>query len=156
MKKPPCRSVVVVDIYDTMIAKGCEYMIDNDFSTIQLRFRERWMLRYMKWLRKQVPATSLSNSTDSLRMAGFIREVPTDKKDAFNAPIGSGKYEITDRYIRYCIYRRDKFMQSSVWPAIVSGVVSLIVSFLIAKYVTQRTIEQEIARQLAEALTKMQ
>lgn len=131
-------------------------MIDNDFSGIQLRFKEHWKLRYMRWLHKRVPADFFPDSLTDLKVVGFIREIPANKRDPFNAPIGSGEYKITDRYIRYCIYRRDRFLHGSVWPAILSGIVSLLVSCLVAGFVTQHTIEQEVARQLTEVLTKLQ
>ena len=130
-------------------------MIENDFSKIQLRFMEWLKLRFLKCFLKHVSANYFSGSLDDLRRIDFVRELPSGETDPFNAPVGSGKYEITDRYIRYCIYRRDRFTHGSVWPAVISGIVSLLVSYIIARCVTQRSIEQEVARQLAEALTKL-
>lgn len=130
-------------------------MIENDFSNIHLTNKERRLLWYMRYFRKYYTRQKLKDSCDDLLQAEFIREIPSNRLDGFNHPIGTGKYSITDRYIRYCLYRRDQFLSGSVWPAILSGLVSLLVSFLIAKYVTQRSIEQEVARQLAEALTNL-
>ena len=35
-------------------------------------------------------------------------------------------YDLTDRYFRYCIYRREKFLDSKIWPIIISVITSVI------------------------------
>lgn len=39
-------------------------------------------------------------------------------------------FSLTEKYWRYCAYRRDCFFNGSIWPSVISGIVSLIVSVL--------------------------
>lgn len=50
-------------------------------------------------------------------------------------PLFDGTYSLTDTYFRYCIRRRRRFFEGSVWPCILSGVVSVIAAYITARYI---------------------
>ena len=39
-------------------------------------------------------------------------------------------HSLTDRYYRYCVYRRRKFFDSKVWPLVISVLASIITSII--------------------------
>lgn len=51
--------------------------------------------------------------------------------DENGSPIPTGTFSLTDKYIRFRIYRREKFFHSMPsWLAVVISIISLIVSVL--------------------------
>ena len=61
----------------------------------------------------------------------FIARNYTGKADGNGYPIPTGTFSLTDKYIRFRIYRREKFFHSMPsWLAVVISIISLIVSVL--------------------------
>ena len=102
-----------------------------DLDKIELLPPERRRLFAMRF-RKRVKAAFLGAYLQHLSEIDFVRQNHTGEVDAFHAPIFDGTYSLTDTYFRYCIRRRRKFFEGSVWPCILSGVVSLIVSLIVS------------------------
>lgn len=109
-----------------------------DLDKIELMPKERRRLFAVRF-RRRVKEAFFGEYLRHLYEIEFIRKNHTDEVDAFRAPIFDGTVSLTDTYFRYCIRRRRKFLEGSVWPCILSGVVSLIVS-LITAYITARYI----------------
>lgn len=118
--------------------------MNNDFSNVNLYFRERLKLFYVRF-HKYVDAEFLGKSLRGLERIKFIQShydfVDTlairDEKRTV--------YSLTDHYFRYCVYRRRKFFDSKLWPFIISIVASVITS-LITAYITSNITVQSIIR----------
>lgn len=71
---------------------------------------------------------------ENLRFFGLIREDPSGEVDAFREPIGAGTYCVSDFYLVYEEYLKDKrrdIMLSSLWlPIIVSIITTLVINAL--------------------------
>lgn len=71
---------------------------------------------------------------ENLRFFGLIREDPSGEVDAFHEPIGAGTYAVSDFYLVYEEYMKDKrrnMMLSSLWmPIVVSIITNLAVDVL--------------------------
>lgn len=104
-------------------------MIDYEFSNVVLRPREKWMLFRMRF-RRDVPKVFLGDQYERLRRAGMISAKSSGVRDSFGGFKPLDRHNLTDKYYRYCAYRRDRFFHGSVWPCIISAGVSLIVSLL--------------------------
>ena len=109
-----------------------------DLDKIELMPPERRRLFAMRF-KKRVKAAFLGSYLQRLYEIDFIRRNHSEERDDFGAPLFDGTYSLTDTYFRYCIRRRRRFFEGSVWPCILSGVVSLIVSLIVA-YITARYI----------------
>lgn len=42
-------------------------------------------------------------------------------------------FSLTEKYFRYCAYRRNKFFDNKLWPLIISVVASVITSLITAQ-----------------------
>ena len=108
-------------------------MIENDFTNYQVSFPERIRLFALRFI-KSAPVQFFGKYFDNLYNCGFIEAVLNKNLDVFPfLPYGDGKYSLTEKYLRYCIYRREKFFESATWSAIVSTVVSIITSIITVK-----------------------
>lgn len=106
----------------------------DDFSKIHLYFSERFKLFCMRF-KKQVTGDFLEPSLQQLLGYKFIAshyEFTDTLKTVERKPT---LYSLTDRYFRYCQYRRDKFFDSKVWPFIISVAASVVTSVIVA-YIT--------------------
>ena len=99
-------------------------MIENDFTKIQLFFPERIRLFALRFI-KSAPVQFFGKYFDELYRHGFIEAVLNNNLD--------GMYSLTEKYRRYCVYRREQFFASATWTAIVSSVVSMITSIITVK-----------------------
>ena len=108
-------------------------MIENDFANVQLFFPERIRL-FILWFKKSAPAQFFGKYFDDLYNYGFIETVLNKNLDIFPyIPYGDGMYSLTEKYCRYCVYKREKFFESATWSAIVSAIVSTITSIAIVE-----------------------
>lgn len=108
-------------------------MIENDFTKIQLFFPERIRLFALRFI-KSAPVQFFGKYFDALYRHGFIEAVLNNNLDIFpHLPYGDGMYSLTEKYRRYCVYRREQFFASATWTAIVSSVVSMITSIITVK-----------------------
>ena len=107
-------------------------MTDIDFSKIQLLWPERWRLFVMRF-KKRVKETFLGRYCRRLYVLGFISPNRTGEQDSFGDWIKDGTWSLTDDYFRFCVYHRQRFFDSAVWPSVVSAIVSLIVSYLVSR-----------------------
>ncbi len=105
-----------------------------DLDKIELIPPERRRLFAMRF-KKRVKAAFLSRCLRHLHEIEFIRPNSAGERDADGYPLFDGTYSLTDTYFRYCIRRRRRFFEGSVWPCILSGVVSLIVAYITARYI---------------------
>lgn len=104
-------------------------MPTRDYSNINLRFSEKTKLFIMRF-KKQVTEKFLGSSVKLLLDIRFIKsnypfiDTTQNKK---SVPV---LYSLTDRYYRYCIFRRHKFFDSKVWPLIISALTAVITSVI--------------------------
>lgn len=112
----------------------------KDFSDINLYFSERLKLFAMRF-EKQVTGDFLEPSLrlflDYKLITAYYDFVDTPKSGASKKTL----YSLTDRYFRYCLYRRRKFFDSKIWPFIIS-IVSAIVTAVITAYITALSVLQ--------------
>lgn len=103
--------------------------MNDDFTGINLYIKERIKLFKMRF-RKRVPGSFLEPSLRDLLNIKFIKShynfVDTVKNDDPQETL----YSLTDRYFRYCVYRRRKFFDSKVWPLLISVIASIITSII--------------------------
>ena len=105
--------------------------MNDDFSNINLYISERFKLRFMKWFKHQVTESYFGpDTTRNILTIKFLTARYPFEDVVQSHKSSKALYSLTDRYGRYCVYRRRKFFDSSVWPAIVSGIVSIIVAVI--------------------------
>ena len=118
--------------------------MSNEFSDINLYFSERLKLFCMRF-RKYVTKDFLGESLYTLQYIRFIQSHydfvdtkadPTERQMVFS---------LTDRYFRYCVYRRRKFFDSKIWTFIISIATAIITAFITA-YITSNITVQSILR----------
>lgn len=56
----------------------------------------------------------------------FVDTTPSDKAVEIT-------FSLTEKYFRYCAYRRNKFFDNKLWPLIISVVASVITSLITAQ-----------------------
>lgn len=98
--------------------------MNDDFSTLHLYLRERAKLFRLRFKRKALKEYFEDSFQDFLRE----RLISNGGKWFDSAP--NPYYHLTDRYFRYCVYRREQFFSSQTWSGIISGVVSVITSIV--------------------------
>ena len=108
--------------------------MSNDFESINLYFSEKaklFLMRFKKYVSGDFLEPSLKLFLDYKLIAAFYQF-----KDTQATPDPQKtRYSLTDRYFRYCLYRRKKFFDSKVWTFVIS-VVSSIVASAITAYIT--------------------
>lgn len=101
----------------------------NDFSSINLLLIEKLKLFSMRF-KREVTAEFLGKSCYPLSKMEFIKSdysfVNTEKARNQNPTM----YSLTNRYYRYCVYRREKFFDGKVWPFVISVAASVVTSIL--------------------------
>lgn len=116
--------------------------MNDDFSNINLYFQEKLKLFRMRF-RKYVDADFLGKSLQKLEYIKFIQShydfVDTQATHTEVRTV----YSLTDRYFRYCVYRRQKFFDSKLWPFIIS-IVTAIITSLITAYITSNITVQSV------------
>ncbi len=105
--------------------------MNDDFSNINLYIKERLKLYYMKCFKKFVDENYFGpNTTYKLARIKFI-ETRYDFNDVTQREtLTKPLYTLSDRYYRYCVYRRRQFFSGIIWPAVVGGVVSVVFSII--------------------------
>lgn len=103
-------------------------MID-DFSNVNLYFSERAKLFIMRF-KKQVPGSFLGKSLKGLLGIKFITSIYPFVDSVKNSNPLPTMYSLTDRYFRYCLYRRRKFYDSKIWPLLISVIASVITAIV--------------------------
>lgn len=116
--------------------------MNDDFSNINLYFSERLKLFCMRF-RKYVTQDFLGKSLYRLQYIRFIRSHYDFVDTLPNTTEHRVVFSLTDRYFRYCVYRRRKFFDSKIWPFIIS-IVSAIVTSIITAYITSNIAVQSI------------
>ena len=96
--------------------------MNDDFTNLHLYLRERFKLFRLRF-RKEAPREYFENSFQA-----FLREKLISNGQKWFDSKPNPYYHLTDRYFRYCVYRREKFFSSQTWSGIISGVVSVITS----------------------------
>lgn len=109
-------------------------MIEYDFSNTNFNRKERWKLFRMRFYRSMT-AEQIGSMCHDLELSGYIARRKTGERNPSGQLVYAGEYFLTDKYYRYCIYRRDRFFYSSKWAAVVSSVVSAIVSAIVSKMI---------------------
>lgn len=103
--------------------------MNDEFANINLYFIEKAKLFIMRF-KKQVRGKFLGSSVKMLLDIKFISSSypfqDTVKTDVPSETL----YSLTDRYFRYCVYRRRKFFDSKLWPFAISVAASVITSLL--------------------------
>lgn len=128
-----------------------------DFSNVQLKLNERRKLFFMRFV-KSVSADYLGKTTFALCMSykfiesdyPFSDTTPTDQKI-----VKQPRYHLTDKYDRYCIYRRQKFFDKAVWPFLISvgaAIITSIITSMIASYFVSRQVSDEMSIEAIERL----
>lgn len=114
--------------------------MSKDFSDINLYFSERAKLFAMRF-KKQVSGDFLEPSLhlflDYKLIAAYYEFKDTPKTTNSRKTL----YSLTDRYFRYCLYRRRKFFDSKIWPFVIS-IVSAVVAAIITAYITTLSVLQ--------------
>lgn len=114
--------------------------MSNDFSDINLYFSERVKLYVMRF-KKQVTGDFLEPSLRLFLDYKFIASYYEFHDTLKNPSPKKTLYSLTDRYFRYCLYRRRKFFDSKIWPFVIS-IVSAIVTAIITAYITTLSVLQ--------------
>ncbi len=105
--------------------------MNDDFSNINLYIKERLKLYYMKCFRKYVDENYFGpNTTYKLVRIKFIETRYEFNDITQTETLKKTLYTLSDRYYRYCVYRRRQFFSNSIWPAVVGGVVSVVFSII--------------------------
>ncbi|MCC8164392.1 MAG: hypothetical protein LIO86_14820 [Lachnospiraceae bacterium] len=118
--------------------------MNDDFSTINLYFSERvklFMLRFIKEAEAEYFGVSLKFFLD----LKFIKSKYEFSDTLKNPDIKPTIYSLTDRYFRYCLYRRRKFFDSKIWPFVIS-IISAVATSVITAYITATITTQSILR----------
>ena len=106
--------------------------MNDDFTSINLLLIEKLKLFAMRF-KKKVNGEFLGDSCALLSGVKFIKSdysfIDTGKAENHKPTM----YSLTDRYFRYCVYRRNKFFDSKVWPFIISIAASVITSIVTAR-----------------------
>lgn len=114
--------------------------MSKDFSDINLYFSERVKLFVMRF-KKQVTGDFLEPSLRLFLNYKFITSYYEFHDTLKNPSPKKTLYSLTDRYFRYCLYRRRKFFDSKIWPFVIS-IVSAIVTAIITAYITTLSVLQ--------------
>lgn len=114
--------------------------MNDDFSNVTLYFKERAKLFIMRF-KKQVTADFLEPSLQLFLSYKFISASYEFTDTLKSKNVKPTLYSLTDRYFRYCVYRRKKFFDSKIWPFIIS-VISAIVTSIITAYITAQSMLQ--------------
>lgn len=105
--------------------------MNDDFSNINLYLKERFKLFWMKSFKHFVTEEYFGKDTTlNLVSIKFLTAKYEFQDTVKSNHLKPTLYSLTDRYGRYCLYRRRKFFDGSVWPAIISGIVSIIISVI--------------------------
>lgn len=114
--------------------------MNDNFTGIDLYFTEQLKLFVMRF-RKKVPGSFLEPSLRGFLTIKFVKSeypfVDTVKNDNQQEAL----YSLTDRYFRYCVYRRRKFFDSKVWPLVISVIASVITSIITTLITARLTIQ---------------
>lgn len=108
--------------------------MNDDFSNLNIYFRERIKLFIMRF-KKHVHAEFLGDSLKFFLDLKFIQSHYEFTDTTANKNSRKALYSLTDRYFRYCLYRRRKFFDSKIWPFIIS-IISAIITAVITAYIT--------------------
>mgnify|MGYP006977005195 CR=1 FL=1 len=88
-------------------------MPTRDYSNINLRFSEKAKLFIMRF-KNQVTEKFLGSSVKLLLDIRFIKSNYSFADTTRNKKSTPALYSLTDRYYRYCIFRRHKFFDSNI------------------------------------------
>lgn len=99
----------------------------KSYENIILTFKEKYLLFFLRFKHKAVDSY-FNGSFYTLIEYQLIKRNYKSKRSESGASIPDGTYSLTDKYFRYCAYRRQKFFDSKLWPLIISVVASIITS----------------------------
>ncbi len=103
--------------------------MNEDFSNINLYHSEKtklFIMRFKKWVTADFLGPSLRPLLNNKFIACNYPFTNTNESSTLHKSL----YTLTDRYFRYCVYRRNKFWDSKIWPFIISVAASVITSLL--------------------------
>ena len=118
--------------------------MNEDFSNINLFFREKVKLFIMRF-KKEVTEDFLGTSCRSLESIKFIQRHYSFTDTPANSPSSAAFYTLTQRYYRYCVYRRNKFFDSKIWPFVIS-IAAAVITSIITSYITSTITVQLILK----------
>lgn len=101
----------------------------KSYENIILTFKEKYLLFFLRFKHKAVDSY-FNGSFYTLIEYQLIKRNYKSKGSESGASIPDGTYSLTDKYFRYCAYRRKKFFDSKLWPLIISVVASIITSII--------------------------
>lgn len=110
------------------------------YDDIILTLKEKFLLFTLR-LKRKARDKYFGKSLYHLIECQLITRNYYPQRSASGANIPDNTYSLTDKYIRYCIYRRHKFFDSKIWPFIIS-VISSIITAIITAYITTQSIVQ--------------
>lgn len=122
-----------------------------DFSNIQLSYIERCKLFVMRF-KKYVTEDFLGVETFAMCMS--YKFIAAQYKFSDTTPQRSRKptlYHLTDKYYRYCIYRRQKFFDKAIWPILVS-IIAAVITSIITSYIVSGMVSKDASTQAIEQL----
>ena len=119
-------------------------MYDYDFSNINLTISENFKLFCMRF-KKKVTEHFLGDSCFYLLSIGFVKANHLSTKNSIGSHDPDGTFSLTEKYKRYCVYRRHKFFDNKIWPFIISIATAIITAFITA-YITSNITVQSILR----------
>lgn len=98
--------------------------MNDDFSTLHLYLRECYKLFLLRF-KKRAPKEYFGCSFRDLHREKLI----SDESNWFeSAP--NQLYSLTDRYFRYCVYRREQFFAGNVWSGIIAAVTAAVTTIV--------------------------
>ena len=108
----------------------------EDFSNINLFRKERFKLFCMRF-KKDVSGKFLAESLYGLSRIKFIQADYEFEDTLATQHSKETLYRLTDRYFRYCVYRRNKFYDGKIWPFIISIATSIITALITSNIAMQ-------------------
>ncbi len=102
--------------------------MDYDFTNVHIKQKELRLLRRLKRNRK---LKVIGTSFDFLYSNSLARPI-YNGQDYIGCPIRSGYCEISERGIRYLIYRRNEFMRFLNRSVLIPIIVAIITAFITA------------------------
>lgn len=108
--------------------------MNEDFSNINLFFTEKVKLFIMRF-KRNVSEDFLGDSCRFLTSIKFVHASYEFRDTLAGLPPSPVFYTLTRRYYRYCVYRRNKFFDSKIWPFFIS-VAAAVITSIITSYIT--------------------
>ena len=101
--------------------------MNDDFSNLNLYLRERKMLFLLRF-KKKVPKEYFEDSFQN-----FLNEKLIAHGGSWFHSEPNPLYHLTDRYFRYCVYRRSQFFNGKAWSCVLTIITAMLTTILTKK-----------------------